>query len=79
MHLTGTTNAVMKSTVFEDNNGDLATARYVEMTRRTKHIIVKYHFFMTHVGPRTGIALIKIDTNIQKDNILTKGLAPDQF
>jgi hypothetical protein len=65
--------------VFEDNNGALATARAVKMTPTTKRIAVKYHFFKAHVGPGTGIELVKIDTNLQKADIFTNGLAPDKF
>ena len=69
----------IKSTVFEDNNGAIATATSVKMTPRTKHIAVKYHFFKNHIGPGTGISLSKIDTQLQKADIFTKGLAPPTF
>jgi hypothetical protein len=36
---------VIKSTVFEDNNGAISIATAVKMTPRTKYIAVKYHFF----------------------------------
>jgi hypothetical protein len=61
MHLFGVTNSVIKSTVFEDNNGDISTATAVKMTPRTKHIAVKYHFFKSHINVGTGISLAKID------------------
>ena len=35
--------AVIQSTVFEENNGALTTANYIKMTRRTKHVGLKYH------------------------------------
>jgi hypothetical protein len=83
MKLPGITNSLIKSTVFEDNNGAISIATAVWMTPRTKHITVKYHFFKSHidVGTRvgTGITISKIDTNLQKANIFTKGLAPQKF
>jgi hypothetical protein len=79
MKLPGVTNSMIKSTVFEDNNGAIATAKSVKMTPRTKHIGVKYHFFKSHIGEASGISLDKIDTNLQKADILTKGMAPQKF
>jgi hypothetical protein len=53
------------------------------MTPQTKHIAVKYHFFKSHVtsdrDDSSGITLEKIDTNFQKADILTKGMAPQKF
>jgi hypothetical protein len=79
MKLPGVTDSIIKSTVFEDNNGAIATATAVKMTPRTKHIAVKYHFFKSHVNVGKGITLAKIDTNLQKADIFTKGLAPQKF
>ena len=39
----------MYSKVFEDNNGALILASTPQMTPRSKHIAVKYHFFKEHV------------------------------
>ena len=79
MKLPGVTNSLIKSTVFEDNNGAIAMATAIKMMPRTKHIAVKYHFFKAHLAAGTGISLSKIDTNLQKANIFTKGLAPLKF
>jgi hypothetical protein len=79
MKLPGVQDSVVKSTVFEDNNGAIATATAVKMTPRTKHIAVKYHFFKSHVNDGNGITLAKIDTNLQKADIFTKGLASQKF
>ncbi len=79
MRLQGDSPVLIKSTVFEDNNGAISTARAVKMTPRTKHIAVKYFFFKSHIGPDTGIELVKIDTLLQKANIFTKGMAPEKF
>ena len=79
LYLTRPTNVVMKYTVFEDNNGVLATARDVTLISRTKNIFVKCHFFKTRVGPGTGLELVKIDTNLQNANILTTVISPETF
>jgi hypothetical protein len=79
MQLSGINNSVIKSTVFEDNNGAIFTAKSVKMTPRTKHIEVKYHFFKSHINDESGITLGKIDTNLQKADIFTKGMAPQKF
>ena len=41
----GSKAAVIKSTVFEDNNVALAKPKAVKLTPFTKHISVKYHSF----------------------------------
>ncbi len=69
----------VKSQVFEDNNGAIRTAQTTKLSPRTKHIAVKYHFFKSHIGREKGIELSKIDTNEQKADILTKGLAAPKF
>ena len=79
MELKGATSAILKSTVFEDNNGAIATSNAVKMSPRTKHIGVKYHFFKIHIDADKGILLEKIDTLIQKADILTKGMTPENF
>jgi hypothetical protein len=73
MKLPGITDSVIKSTVFEDNIGAISTATAVKMTPHTKHI--KYHFFKSYINVGTGITTAKIDTNLQKADIFTKGLA----
>ncbi len=50
MELPEIKDSVVKSTVFEDNNGALTTATAVKMSPRTKHIGVKYHFFKSHIN-----------------------------
>ena len=71
--------AQVKSKVFEDNNGAIKTAQTPKLSPRTKHIAVKYHFFKSHIGRDKGIELSKIDTDEQKADILTKGLAAPKF
>lgn len=69
----------LKSTVWEDNNGAISTVLSPKMTPRTKHIAVKYHFSRSHIGPDKGIDIEKIDTDLQKADILTKGFTMDSF
>jgi Reverse transcriptase (RNA-dependent DNA polymerase) len=68
------------STVFEDNNGclTLAKAAFPNMTPRTKHIAVKYHWFRSHLKPGE-IDAVRIDTKHQKADIFTKGLPTSEF
>jgi hypothetical protein len=70
--------AILHSTVFEDNNGAISLALSPKMTPRTKHIAIKYHHFREHVGEAKGIIVVKIDTNLQKADIFTKGLSPEK-
>jgi hypothetical protein len=75
--------AAFKSTIFEDNNGAIATATAPKMTPRTKHIAVKYHFVRQYFGPKRlpdqPFVLKKIDTLEQKADIFTKGLSAETF
>ena len=79
MELKGPTSVILKPTVFEENNGYIATSNAVNMTPRTKHIGLKYHFFNSHIGAEKGILLDKIDTLLQKADIFTKCMAPEKF
>ncbi len=79
MKLPGITNSIIKSTIFKDNNRAISTTTAVKMTPCTKHIAVKYHFFKSHLNAGTGISLAKIDTNLQKADIFTEGLASQEF
>ena len=73
----------VKSTVFEDNNGALSMATAPRHSPRPKHIAVKYHFFKSHINngsqKDTGINIERVDTNVQKADIFTKGLDKDKF
>ena len=70
--------AILHSTMFEDNNGALTIATSPKISPRTKHIAIKYHHFKTSVGEGKGILIKKIDTDLQKADIFTKGLAGDK-
>ena len=58
MNLGGGETKVIKSTVFEDNNGALTTANSVNMNPLTKQISVKYCFFKHHCGKVSGTTLV---------------------
>ena len=47
--LVGEEKIEIKSTVFEDNNGVIATTNAVKMTPCTKHIAIKYYFFKSQL------------------------------
>jgi hypothetical protein len=66
--------------VYEDNNAalKLATAQFPNMTPRTKHIAIKYHWFREHLVDGE-IEMRPIDTKLQKADIFTKGLAKREF
>ncbi len=70
---------LLHSTVFDDNNGALGLATSPRMTPRTKHIAVKYHWFREKIGEDKGIVLKKIESENQKADIFTKGLTSDTF
>ena len=70
----------MKTTVWEDNSGALTLANLEpgRMTPRSKHYGVKYHWFRSHLKPN-NIQVVKVDTNDQQADILTKGLRTQRF
>ena len=78
LQLTTDTASTVKCTVFEDNNGALSLATNQRITARTKHFLVKWHFFWSHV--RTGkVQILKIDSAHQRADYLTKGLPRETF
>jgi hypothetical protein len=66
--------------VWEDNNAalKLANAQFPNMTSRTKHIAIKYHWFKSHIQ-EGEIKVGRIDTKVQKADIFTKGIAKKEF
>ena len=66
--------------VWEENNAalKLANAPFPNMTPRTKHIAVKYHWFKENIK-EGEIEVRSIDTKIQKADIFTKGIAKKEF
>jgi hypothetical protein len=78
----GRTELTKISTVWEDNNGciKMANSEYPNMTPRSKHIAVKYHWFHSQLSDATdGICVKRVDTNLQKADCMTKGLKPKDF
>ena len=66
--------------IWEDNNAALtqANAAFPNMTPRSKSLAVKYHWFKEHLI-EGEIEAKRIDTDLQKADIFTKGLARIEF
>jgi uncharacterized protein YacL (UPF0231 family) len=66
--------------IWEDNNAALkvANTQFPNMTPRTKHIAIKYHWFKENIK-EGEIEVQAIDTKVQKANIFTKGIAKREF
>ncbi len=71
--------SLVRSTVFEDNQGCLSLVNVPKMSTRNMYLALKYHFFRSHIGESKGIVAKCIASKDQKANIFTKGLPPDQF
>ena len=84
-NLASESNTVVKSKVFEDNNGCISTCRAPKMTPRTKHIAVKYHFVRNYFNMDPSVQvdhqfeLLKISSEEQKADLFTKGFSTDKF
>jgi Reverse transcriptase (RNA-dependent DNA polymerase) len=77
---TDTKIATMRSTVWEDNVGELTLAN-MEPGRHTptsKHYGVKIHWFWSHHHPKK-VVVKQISTKEQQAEIMTKGLTKDLF
>jgi Reverse transcriptase (RNA-dependent DNA polymerase) len=74
---------VFKTTVHEDNAGALALANLEpgRITPRSKHYAVKMHWFRSKLDPEGThpITIVKIATDLQRADILTKGLNKLKF
>ena len=66
--------SIMRSKVFEDNNGALQLAQSPKISPRTKHIAVKYHFFREKIGEDKGVVIEKVESINQLADMFTKGL-----
>ena len=73
------TTSLVRSTVFEDNQGCLSLVNVPKMSMRNKYLALRYHFFRSHIGEDKGIVAKYIKTSEQKADIFTKGLPVDQF
>ena len=69
-----------RSTVHEDNAGclTLANVEAGRITPRSKQYAVRTHWFRSHLVPNQ-IEIVKIDTAVQRADILTKPLGRRQF
>ena len=69
--------------VHEDNAGALTLAKMEpgQMTPRSKHYALRYHWFRQQLSPHgpRKIELLKIDTKDQLGDIFTKPLKKPQF
>jgi hypothetical protein len=71
--------SLVRSTVFEDNQGCLSLVTVPKMSPRNKYLALKYHFFRDQIGEEKGIIARYIPTLQQRADIFTKGLPPAQF
>ena len=83
LHFSEGDQVLVKSTIFEDNNGAISMAQAPNLSPRTKHIATRYHFvkqyFGTHRVQHHPFVLQKIGTDDQKADIFTKGLDVKKF
>ena len=73
---------VIKSTVFEDNEGAIHLSKRPDMTPRTRHLSVKYSQFKENLGVSKegdGISVAWVPTNLQIGDLFTKGVGPLKF
>jgi hypothetical protein len=74
---------VINSTFFEDNNG-VTLATNQRITNVTRYYLINWHWFWSHVvgDPAVDpdkIAVVKIATELQITDYLTKGLSRETF
>ena len=70
--------STIHATVFEDNNGALSLTVNQRITNRTKHLLIKWHWFWHHVKtnrkPDGPVEVRGISTDHQRSDYLTKAL-----
>jgi len=70
--------ATIHATVFKDNNGALCLAVNQRITNRTKHMLIKWHWFWDQVktttNPNGPIEVSGISTEDQRADMMTKSL-----
>ena len=71
--------SLVRSTIFEDNQGCLSLVNVPKMSPHNKYLALKYHFFRSNIGEEKGVVAKCITTLEQRADILTKGLPPTQF
>ena len=69
-----------ETVVYEDNSTALSLAKKQKVTSRTKHWCVKFHFFWSYVNDKSkNTKCVKVATDEQKADYLTKGLSKDKY
>lgn len=71
--------SLVRSTVFEDNQGCLSLVNVPKMSPRNKYIALKCHFFREQIGKEKGIVAKYIRSEVQKADTFTKGLPEKDF
>ena len=71
--------SLVRSTVFEDNQGCLSLVNVPKMSPRNKYLALKYHFFRDAIGEKKEIVARYIRSEVQKANIFTKSLPASEF
>lgn len=71
--------SVMKSTIFEDNNGALGLETSPKITPRTKQISVKYNFFRDKIGEYKEVVVKHVESEYQLKECLTKEFPEEKF
>ena len=66
------------SQVFEDNNSALLLAVNHHITSHTKHYLIQWHFFWSHVKDG-DIEVLHVNTDLQDADYMTKGLPHQPF
>ena len=79
LELSIATPSLVRSTVFEDNQGCLSLVNVPKMSPRNKYLALKYHFFRDAIGEKKGIVALYIRSEVQKADIFTKSLAMTDF
>jgi hypothetical protein len=77
IHVT-TSPAIIRAEVFEDNNSTYLLANNQQLSPRSRHLNVKWHWFWEHVKSES-ITVSKINTEDQRADYLTKGLTREVF
>jgi len=71
--------SLVRSTVFEDNQGCLSLVNVPKMSPRNKYLALKYHFFRSNIGEDKGIVARYICSEVQKADVFTKSLPSVDF
>ena len=78
LSLSPSTTVSSLSQVFEDNNSALLLAINQCITSHTKHYLIQWHFFWSHVKDG-DIKVFCVDTDLQDADYMTKGLPCQPF